>query len=54
MNRRPPRSVEFVQFELVDVDIELAIIDSSYKSFIHAYFAELAKFKLGNGEFMFF
>lgn len=54
MNRQPPRSVEFGEFELVDVDIELAIIDSSHKSFIHADFSELAKFKLGIRISMFF
>lgn len=54
MNRRPPRSVELSQFELVDVDIELAIIDSSHKSFIYADFAELAKFILGIRIFILF
>ncbi len=54
MNRWPLRSVEFGEFELVDVDIKLAIIDSSYKSFIYADFAELAKFILGIRISMFF
>ena len=54
MNKQPPRSVEFGEFELVDVDIELAIIDSSRKSSIYADFAELAKFILGIRIFILF